>query len=63
MAKQTPMIELGTKLSQSEVIGLFDKDLDGNDIIIVDDKEYSFEEIKKYFYGGSIHLRNIMIEE
>ena len=63
MAKLTPIIELGVKLSTSKLLGKFDTNEDGNDIVIVDDTEYLFDDIKKYFYGGMISMSNEEIVE
>jgi UDP-glucose 6-dehydrogenase len=56
--KQT--IELNKRVSV--VSGVFDTK-DDKDIIIVNETEYDFEEIKKYFYGGVIKLELVEIEE
>lgn len=62
MAKQTPIIELGIKLSTSKLLGVFDKNQNDEDIVIVDETEYLFDDIKKYFYGGIIQMSNEEIE-
>ena len=64
MAKVTPIIELGLKLSKSKLLGIFDVNEDGKDVVIVDEQEYLFEDIKEYFYGGTIQMSNEnLIEE
>lgn len=56
--KQT--IELNKRVSV--VSGIFDTK-DDKDIVIVNETEYEFDEIKKYFYGGVIKLELVEVEE
>lgn len=63
MAKTTPIIELGLKLSKSKLLGIFDMNEDGKDIVIIDEQEYLFDDIKQYFHGGVIQMSNEEIVE
>ena len=56
--KQT--IELNKRVSVLN--GTFDTK-DDKDIVIVNETEYDFDEIKKYFYGGVIKLELVEVEE
>ena len=63
MAKTTPIIELGLKLSKSKLLGVFDMNTDGKDIVIIDETEYLFDDIKQYFHGGTIQMSHEEISE
>lgn len=43
-------------MSISTCKGIFDKDANGNYIVIVNEKEYLLDEIAEHFLGGSISL-------